>query len=331
MSISLLLEMACDAGPDRTAVVADDVRLTTAELSALADGGAGVIAASGAQHVAYVGTGGALLPLLAVGAWWIVLAHESRELAERELVASLEKLRDAQRELAQTERLAAIGQLTATVSHELRNPLMALRAGLQLLEREADGANAGLIRERMATQVLHLSRLIEDLLDVSRIDQGKIALRLERVSLRAVLDSAIDTSRPKIDAGFHRLAVDLPEEPAWVAGDFTRLSQVVSNLLTNAAKYTPPRGEIRLSARLEPDIIEIAVEDNGVGVSPEMQERIFSLYTQVPGPDARSAEGLGIGLALVKQLIALHRGDIAVFSEGENQGSRFTVRLPRSV
>lgn len=222
-------------------------------------------------------------------------------------------------------------EFLAVLGHELRNPLMALRAGLQLLEREADGANAGLIRERMATQVLHLSRLIEDLLDVSRIDQGKIALRLERVSLRAVLDSAIDTSRPKIDAGFHRLAVDLPEEPAWVAGDFTRLSQVVSNLLTNAAKYTPPRGEIRLSARLEPDIIEIAVEDNGVGVSPEMQERIFSLYTQVPGPDARSAEGLGIGLALVKQLIALHRGDIAVFSEGENQGSRFTVRLPRSV
>lgn len=222
-------------------------------------------------------------------------------------------------------------EFLAVLGHELRNPLMALRAGLQLLEREADGSKAGVIRERMGTQVLHLSRLTEDLLDVSRIDQGKIALRLERVSLQAVLESAIDTSRPKIDAGLHALTVELPDEPAWIAGDFTRLSQVVSNLLTNAAKYTPAGGELRLSAGLEADFVQIEVEDNGVGVPPEMQERIFALYTQVPGPDTRSSEGLGIGLALVKQLVELHRGSIAVSSEGEDQGSRFTVRLPRSV
>lgn len=222
-------------------------------------------------------------------------------------------------------------EFLAVLGHELRNPLMALRAGLQLLEREADGSKAGVIRERMGTQVLHLSRLIEDLLDVSRIDQGKIALRLERVSLQAVLESAIDTSRPKIDAGLHALTVELPDEPAWIAGDFTRLSQVVSNLLTNAAKYTPAGGELRLSAGLEADFVQIEVEDNGVGVPPEMQERIFALYTQVPGPDTRSSEGLCIGLALVKQLVELHRGSIAVSSEGEDQGSRFTVRLPRSV
>lgn len=222
-------------------------------------------------------------------------------------------------------------EFLAVLGHELRNPLMALRAGLQLLEREADGSKARVIRERMATQVLHLSRLIEDLLDVSRIDQGKIALRLERVSLQAVLESAIDTSRPKIDAGLHALTVELPDEPAWIAGDFTRLSQVVSNLLTNAAKYTPSGGELRLSARLEADTVQIEVEDNGVGVPPEMQERIFALYTQVPGPDTRSSEGLGIGLALVKQLVELHQGLIAVSSEGEGRGSRFTVRLPRSV
>lgn len=222
-------------------------------------------------------------------------------------------------------------EFLAVLGHELRNPLMALRAGLQLLEREADGSKARVIRERMGTQVLHLSRLIEDLLDMSRIDQGKIALRLERVSLQAVLESAIDTSRPKIDAGLHTLTVELPDEPAWIAGDFTRLSQVVSNLLTNAAKYTPSGGELRLSARLEADTIQIEVEDNGVGVPPEMQERIFALYTQVPGPDTRSSEGLGIGLALVKQLVELHQGLIAVSSEGEGRGSRFTVRLPRSV
>jgi signal transduction histidine kinase len=222
-------------------------------------------------------------------------------------------------------------EFLAVLGHELRNPLMALRAGLQLLEREADGCKAGVIRERMGTQVLHLSRLIEDLLDVSRIDQGKIALRLERVSLQAVLESAVDTSRPKIDAGLHTLTVELPDEPAWIAGDFTRLSQVVSNLLTNAAKYTPSGGELRLSARLEADTVQIEVEDNGVGVPPEMQESIFALYTQVPGPDTRSSEGLGIGLALVKQLVELHQGLIAVSSEGEGRGSRFTVRLPRSV
>lgn len=222
-------------------------------------------------------------------------------------------------------------EFLAVLGHELRNPLMALRAGLQLMEREDAPSRTASIRERMATQVFHLSRLIEDLLDVSRIDQGKINLRLERVSIHTVLSSAVDTSRPKIDAGGHSLSVRLPEDPAWVTADFTRLSQVVSNLLTNAAKYTPPGGEIRLFAHPGDDSIEIVVEDNGVGIAPELQSSIFNMYTQLPGPDVRSSEGLGIGLALVKQLVDLHKGGIAVHSDGSGKGSRFTVRLPRSI
>ena len=132
-------------------------------------------------------------------------------------------------------------EFLAVLGHELRNPLMALNAGLKLLDRAGEPDQAAVIRERMATQVFHLSRLVEDLLDVSRIDQGKIALRLERVQLKTVLDSAIDTSRPKIDAGGHAFTFDLPTEAVWVTADFTRLSQIVSNLLTNACLlYTSP-------------------------------------------------------------------------------------------
>lgn len=222
-------------------------------------------------------------------------------------------------------------EFLAVLGHELRNPLMALRAGLQLLDREHDVERGRLLRDRMATQVLHLSRLIEDLLDVSRIDQGKIALRLERISLQSVLDSAVDTSRPKIDAGDHTLTVEALPEPVWVTADFTRLSQILSNLLTNAAKYTPPGGEITVETRCEADVVAIAILDNGVGIPAHLQGGIFDLYTQAPGPDARSAEGLGIGLALVRQLVELHKGSISVFSAGEGQGSRFEVRLPRSM
>ena len=221
-------------------------------------------------------------------------------------------------------------EFLAVLGHELRNPIMALNAGLKLLDRAGEPDQAAVIRERMATQLFHLSRLVEDLLDVSRIDQGKIALRLERVQLKTVLDSAIDTSRPKIDAGGHAFTFDLPTEAVWVTADFTRLSQIVSNLLTNAAKYTPSGGTIQLRANAGPDYVEVAVSDTGVGISKDMQARVFELYTQLKGPDDRSSEGLGIGLALVRQLVDLHKGDIRVDSDGPGAGSCFTIRLPRS-
>ncbi|MGH7018750.1 MAG: hybrid sensor histidine kinase/response regulator [Brevundimonas sp.] len=219
-------------------------------------------------------------------------------------------------------------EFIAMLGHELRNPVMALRAGLQLLERQKEPARKADIHARMEVQAHHLSRLIEDLLDVARIDQGKISLKRERLTVQSIIQSAVDTSRPKIDAGRHDFTVDAPEGEVWLDGDFTRLSQVVSNLLTNAAKYTPPEGRIRLSAGVQQDRVRIDIADNGVGVPQEMQARIFELFTQSRGPDERSADGLGIGLALVRQLVELHDGEIELESAGPGAGSCFTLWLP---
>lgn len=219
-------------------------------------------------------------------------------------------------------------EFIAMLGHELRNPVMAFRAGLQLLERQTDPARKADIQARMGIQAHHLSRLIEDLLDVARIDQGKISLKRERVTVQSIIESAVDTSRPKIEAGRHALTVNVPGGPVWLDGDFTRLSQVVSNLLTNAAKYTPAEGRIRLSADVERDRIRIEIADNGVGVPHEMQASIFELFTQSKGPDDRSRDGLGIGLALVRQLVEMHDGAIELESAGPGAGSCFRLWLP---
>ena len=216
----------------------------------------------------------------------------------------------------------------AMLGHELRNPVMAFRAGLQLLERQQDPKKSAQIHTRMEVQAHHLARLIEDLLDVARIDQGKISLQRERVTVQSIIESAVDTSRPKIDAGRHDLTVYVPGAPIWLDGDFTRLSQVVSNLLTNAAKYTPSEGRIEVSANRVEDRVRIDVADNGVGVPQDMQVRVFDLFTQSKGPDDRSREGLGIGLALVRQLVEMHEGAVELESAGAGAGSRFTVWFP---
>ncbi|WP_303718945.1 hybrid sensor histidine kinase/response regulator [Brevundimonas naejangsanensis] len=243
-------------------------------------------------------------------------------LAQRnELEAYANALREADRR--KNDFIAMLG-------HELRNPIMALHAGLQLLQRQSDDERKAVIHARMEVQAHHLSRLIEDLLDVARIDQGKISLQQERVSLQSIVDSAIDTSRPRIEAASHELTVSLPPEPVWLNGDFTRLSQVISNLLANAAKYTPREGRILLSVEVEQDQIRIDVADNGIGVSADLKDRIFELFAQSKGPDDRSRDGLGIGLALVKQLVELHDGTIDLASDGPGLGSCFTVRLPLS-
>ncbi len=244
----------------------------------------------------------------------------------REILAQRDELEAYANALRAADRRK--NDFIAMLGHELRNPIMALRAGLQLLERQSDKNLKADIQARMEVQAHHLSRLIEDLLDVARIDQGKISLQRERVSLQSVIESAVDTSRPKIEAGAHDLTVALPSQPLWLDGDFTRLSQVVSNLLTNAAKYTPSEGQIRVSADVVQDEVRIDIADNGVGVPHDMQGRIFDLFTQSKGPDDRSREGLGIGLALVKQLVEMHDGAIELASEGPGQGSCFTLRFP---
>lgn len=217
-------------------------------------------------------------------------------------------------------------QFLAVLGHELRNPIMALGAGLSLLERGGDPERKSLVQGQMQRQIAHLTRLVEDLLDIARIDQGKISLKTQTVALRDVLDFAVEASRPLIDAEQHDLTVEMHTEPAWLEADPARLAQVVGNLLNNAARYTPTCGRIRLSARTVDGFAEIEVEDNGIGIPPEAQSKIFDLFDQ--GRTPKPQEGLGVGLALVKQLVELHNGTIALRSEGANQGSTFQVRLP---
>jgi signal transduction histidine kinase len=219
-------------------------------------------------------------------------------------------------------------EFLAVLGHELRNPVMALGAALHLLKRRDRPELVQEIHAQMNRQVSHLTRLVEDLLDISRIDQGKIALRKERVALRTVLEFAVEASKPSIDANHHALAVDIAPEPVWLDADPTRVAQVVSNLLSNAAKYTPPNGQIRLAARVAEGFAEIEVSDNGIGIADDMKANIFQLFAQVKSPAERAQDGLGIGLALVKQLVELHGGTISLQSSGLNQGSTFQVRLP---
>lgn len=213
------------------------------------------------------------------------------------------------------------------VGHELRNPIMALGAGLHLLARKGSGEAAEPIRAQMARQVDHMSRLIEDLLDVARIDQGKIVLRTGRIALADAVALAVEISQPLIDQRGHTLTVALPEVPIWLDADQARIAQVVSNLLANAAKYTPEGGAIRLSAKCEGQRAILEVADTGLGIPPEMQAQVFDLFAQVDRDDGQ-ADGLGIGLALVRQLVTLHDGTIALKESVVGKGSTFEVVLP---
>jgi signal transduction histidine kinase len=222
-------------------------------------------------------------------------------------------------------------EFLATLAHELRNPLAPLRHGLDILRRSPDSADAVEIREMMDRQLIHLLRLIDDLLDVSRVSQGKIELRKERILAADVVRSALESSRPLIDSAGHSLTLDVPVEPIWLEADLTRLAQVVGNLLNNAAKYTPDGGHIGLSLRTDENDAVIAVSDNGLGIPADMQSEVFQLFAQVENQTDRAKGGLGIGLALVKQLVAMHDGSVSAESAGAGQGSVFTVRIPLAV
>ncbi len=220
-------------------------------------------------------------------------------------------------------------EFLATLAHELRNPLAPIRNGLEILRRSGQLTGpAARARDMMERQLAHMVRLVDDLLDVSRISRGKVDLRLIRLTLQSVLESALESSRPAIEASRHRLVMQLPTESVWIDGDLTRLAQVVSNLLNNAAKYTPAGGRIELSAQVDGPYAVICVTDNGTGISTDMLPRVFDLFAQVDHTLARAQGGLGIGLSLVKKLVELHGGDIRAESRGLGQGSRFTVRLP---
>jgi len=220
-------------------------------------------------------------------------------------------------------------EFLATLAHELRNPLAPIRNGLEILRRSGQlVGSAARARDMMERQLAHMVRLVDDLLDVSRISRGKVDLRLSPLHVQAVLDHALEASRPAIDQGGHTLVLDVPPQPLPVRGDLTRLAQVVSNLLNNAAKYTPSGGRIELAARAEGGHAVIQVRDNGTGISADMLPRVFDLFAQVDRTLARAQGGLGIGLSLARQLVGLHGGEIVAESPGLGLGSCFTVRLP---
>jgi PAS domain S-box-containing protein len=219
-------------------------------------------------------------------------------------------------------------EFLATLAHELRNPIAPLSNGLEIIRRSADRQKREETRDMMERQVRQLARLVDDLLDISRLTHNKLELRKAPISLWAVVQSAIDTARPQIEAAGHTLTITLPPTPVHLDGDLTRLAQVFWNLLNNSAKYTQPGGRISLVAEVEGDEAIVTVQDNGIGIPADAFSGLFEMFSQVDHSVSRSQGGLGLGLALVKRLTEAHGGSVQVRSDGPGQGSSFIVRLP---
>lgn len=220
-------------------------------------------------------------------------------------------------------------EFLATLAHELRNPLAPIRTGLEVLARSGPQSPDGQrVRAVMSRQMGHMVRLVDDLLDVSRLSRGKLELKKCLVTLEEVVRDAVEGSQPFFDAAGHRLTVVLPDVPVQLYGDPTRLSQVVANLLTNAAKYTPDAGDIRVEATLDGAHVAIEVSDTGIGLTGEQLPVIFEMFGQIRTSANRTEGGLGIGLTLVRQLVEMHGGQVTARSAGAQQGSTFEVRLP---
>jgi two-component system, sensor histidine kinase len=220
-------------------------------------------------------------------------------------------------------------EFLATLGHELRNPLAPLLTGLQLLKLVGLQAPvAQRVSAVMERQISHLIRLVDDLLEVSRITRGIIDVQREPLDLAAIVRSAIDTSRPAVEAAGHALSVDIPAEPITIAGDAVRLTQVFANLLTNSAKYTNTGGHIWLTVRREDEHAVVAVRDDGIGIQPDQLAAVFDMFTQVDRSSRRTQGGLGIGLTLVRSLVTMHGGRVEARSQGLGAGSEFVVELP---
>jgi len=244
--------------------------------------------------------------------------HLRQEIAHGETVKAA--LRDADRRK---------NEFLALLAHELRNPLAPIRYALATNRKaERTPEQRRRAEEIIDRQVTHMSRLLDDLLDVSRITRGTLELKKSATELTLVLGAAIETARPLLDAKRHTLSLDLPTDAVRLEADTVRLEQVFSNLLINAAKYTDPQGHIELRAALEGRQIVVSVSDNGIGISPEMMPRLFTIFTQAHAALERAEGGLGVGLSLVRGLVALHGGTVEARSDGPGRGSEFIVRLP---
>ena len=246
---------------------------------------------------------------------------------ERQVASRTEELAEANEALKDADRRK--DEFLATLAHELRNPLAPIRNALEIM-RVADGNVDAMdqARDIIERQVGQMVRLINDLLDVSRITRGKLVLSSEPVSIIEVIESAVETSRPLLEVAQLVFQHTIADDGLTVVGDRLRLSQVFANLLNNAAKYTEPGGTVTLTAERDADRAVIRVRDTGVGIPPDVLPHVFELFTQVDRNLNRSQGGLGIGLALVQQIITLHGGSVTVHSEGVGKGSEFVVRLP---
>jgi signal transduction histidine kinase/CheY-like chemotaxis protein len=242
---------------------------------------------------------------------------------EREIARS----REAEEELQDANRRK--DEFLAMLSHELRNPLAPIRNAVELMRRVGTNEQRVVMaRDVIDRQVTQLARLVDELLDVSRISQGKIVLKKEPVELSKIVAHSVETVRPMIDQREQRLTIEVSPHPVWLMGDFARLSQVLANLLNNASKYTPDHGRIRLAAAGEHGFATITVEDNGTGIESELLPRVFELFVQGDRGLDRAQGGLGIGLTLVKRLIELHQGKVEAQSPGPGKGATFRVTLP---
>jgi PAS domain S-box-containing protein len=242
-------------------------------------------------------------------------------------VQDMTRIKEVEHELREADRHK--DEFLATLAHELRNPLAPIRNAIHLLGAIGPPDDRlQRLKEMIERQVAHMVRLVDDLLEVSRITQGKIELRRTRLPLARIIQNAIETSAPFIEAGRHQLTLAVPDETLTVTGDLVRLSQVVTNLLVNAAKFTPENGHIWLSIEREGDQAVVRVRDSGVGIPPAMLPKVFELFTQAKESARRSQGGLGIGLALVRRLVELHEGTVEARSDGPGQGAEFVIRLP---
>jgi PAS domain S-box-containing protein len=240
------------------------------------------------------------------------------------------KRRRAEQALRDTDRRK--DEFLATLAHELRNPLAPIRQAARILRAEtATDAQKRWCQDVIDRQVQHMALLIDDLLDIARVSRGTLELRIETTELAAVIEAAIETARPIIDAKRHKLSVEIPQQAVQFAADPLRVAQVLSNLLTNAAKYTDPQGQIRLRAFDDGEAITISVADSGIGIPRGEIESVFAMFSQVKASQDRSDGGLGIGLALARGLVELHGGTIRATSAGLGEGSEFVVRLPHRV
>jgi len=262
------------------------------------------------------------------GLTWVVENAIERLAMARQLLLRDEALHRNEKVLAEADQRK--DEFIAMLAHELRNPLSPVRTGTQVLRLTQDVEIQRRTLDMMDRQLGQMTRLIDDLLDVSRITNSKVLLRLERVSVFLVAEAASEAARSVMDAGHHELLVELPPDDLWLEADPTRLAQVIGNLLNNSAKYSPNGGRIILSFRQEADQVVIRITDTGLGIPPDMLDEVFEMFTQVNRTLDRAQGRLGIGLALVKRLVEMHHGTVTAESAGAGHGSTFTVRLPRA-